>query len=68
MLPHSFATRARGLAQGQAIRFEKIELNVPIDALRFRMPVAKKPEDHAPSAPTPAASSAPKTTPARRGG
>ncbi len=43
LLPYSFETRARGVAEKQSLHFEKIELNVPIDDTRFRMPAAKKP-------------------------
>ncbi len=52
MLPHFFETRARGVPQKQSVRFEKIELNVPIDDSRFRMPIAKNAPERAQPAPT----------------
>jgi hypothetical protein len=52
MLPYFFETRARGVPQKQSVRFEKIELNVPIDDSRFRMPVAKIAPERAQPAPT----------------
>lgn len=42
MLPHSFEASAAGTPETQTLKFEKIELNVPIDDSRFAMP--KKPE------------------------
>ncbi len=42
MLPHSFEASAAGVPETQSLKFEKIELNVPIDDSRFAMP--KKPE------------------------
>jgi outer membrane lipoprotein-sorting protein len=42
MLPHSFDASAKGVPEVQSLKFEKIELNVPIDDSRFTMP--KKPE------------------------
>ena len=42
MLPHSFEASASGVDQTQSLKFEKIELNVPIDDSRFAMP--SKPE------------------------
>ena len=42
MLPHSFEAAASGVDQTQSLKFEKIELNVPIDDSRFAMP--SKPE------------------------
>lgn len=41
-LPHSFEASAKGMPERQSLKFEKIELNVPIDDARFRMPAAKK--------------------------
>jgi outer membrane lipoprotein-sorting protein len=38
MLPHSFEASASGVPQTQALEFRKIELNVPIEDSRFRMP------------------------------
>jgi outer membrane lipoprotein-sorting protein len=58
MLPYFFETRARGIPQKQSVRFEKIELNVPIDDSRFRPPVAKNAPERAqptPTIPTPPA-------------
>ncbi len=57
-LPHSFETRARGVAEKQSLRFEKIELNVPIGDARFRMPAANKPGEGAQPTPAPATSPA----------
>jgi len=54
MLPHSFEASVDGAAQKQSLRFDKIELNVPIDDARFHMP-ARRPERPDPSA-TPAVS------------
>jgi outer membrane lipoprotein-sorting protein len=54
MLPHSFEATAKGIPQKQALKFEKIEVNVPIDDARFRMPVGTAPSPPAGS-PTPAA-------------
>ena len=51
LLPHSFETSARGLAQKQSVQFDKIELNVAIDDARFLMPVTTpKPQPSAPAA------------------
>jgi outer membrane lipoprotein-sorting protein len=44
MLPHSFEATASGVPQTQALEFQKIELNVPIDDSRFAMPKAGKTE------------------------
>ncbi len=41
MLPHSFEASAVGVPETQALKFEKIELNVPIDDSRFEMPKTK---------------------------
>jgi outer membrane lipoprotein-sorting protein len=41
MLPHLFEASASGVPQTQALEFQKIELNVPIDDSRFAMPKAK---------------------------
>jgi outer membrane lipoprotein-sorting protein len=38
MLPHSFEASASGVPQTQALEFQKIELNVPLDDSRFAMP------------------------------
>ena len=42
MLPHSFEASAVDVPESQTLKFDKIELNVPIDDSRFAMP--KKPE------------------------
>ncbi len=42
MLPHSFEASAVDVPESQSLKFDKIELNVPIDDSRFSMP--KKPE------------------------
>jgi len=42
MLPHSFEASAVGVPETQSLKFEKVELNVPIDDSRFTMP--RKPE------------------------
>lgn len=44
MLPHRFEASASGVPQTQALEFEKIELNVPIDDSRFAMPKSKQTE------------------------
>jgi outer membrane lipoprotein-sorting protein len=59
LLPFFFETRARGVAGRQVVRFEKIELNVPIDDSRFALP-ARSPKA------TPAPPPAPEGTPARK--
>jgi outer membrane lipoprotein-sorting protein len=38
MLPHSFEASAVGVPETQSLKFEKVELNVPIDDSRFTMP------------------------------
>jgi outer membrane lipoprotein-sorting protein len=43
LLPHFFETTAGSALQKQSIRFEKVELNVPIEDSRFRMPGTRKP-------------------------
>ena len=47
MLPHRFEASASGVPQTQALEFEKIELNVPIDDSRFAMPKSKRTESPA---------------------
>jgi len=42
ILPYTIQQGAKGQAQKQTITVEKIELNVPIDDARFKMPEAKK--------------------------
>ncbi|HEY3204893.1 MAG TPA: hypothetical protein VGL03_14680 [Thermoanaerobaculia bacterium] len=51
LLPHSFEARAKGASQKQTLKFDKIELNVPIDDSRFRMPESKKPVEKPDPAP-----------------
>ena len=41
LLPHSFEASASDVPQTQALEFEKIEINVPIDDSRFAMPKAR---------------------------
>ena len=41
MLPHLFEASASGVPQTQALEFQKIEINVPIDDSRFAMPKAR---------------------------
>jgi hypothetical protein len=64
LLPYSFETTARGVPQKQSVRFDKIELNVPIEDSRFRMPAAKKPAEVPQPTPTPAKSPVSGLTPA----
>jgi outer membrane lipoprotein-sorting protein len=64
LLPYSFETTARGIPQKQSVRFDKIELNVPIEDSRFRMPAAKKPAEAPQPTPTPATTPASGLTPA----
>lgn len=52
-LPHSFEASATGVPQSQSMKFERIELNVPLEDSRFAMPKAKTPERPS-AAPTPA--------------
>src|SRR5512139_1010770 len=44
MLPHAMETTQAGSPQSQKITIEKIELNVPVDDARFKMPEVKKEE------------------------
>jgi outer membrane lipoprotein-sorting protein len=44
MFPHAMETVQKGSTQGQKLTVEKIELNVPIDDARFKMPEVKKDE------------------------
>jgi outer membrane lipoprotein-sorting protein len=55
LLPHSFETRVKGVRETQSVRFDKIELNVPIDDSRFSRPPVKEPSRVPQPAPTPAA-------------
>jgi outer membrane lipoprotein-sorting protein len=43
MIAHSMEIKAKGAPAGQKMIFEKVELNVPVDAMRFVMP-EKAPE------------------------
>jgi outer membrane lipoprotein-sorting protein len=54
LLPHSFIATTRGGAETQSLKFDKIELDVPIDDARFRMPAPRRPAPPEP-APTPVA-------------
>jgi outer membrane lipoprotein-sorting protein len=54
LLPHSFQTSVKGVQETQSVRFEKIELNVPIDDSRFSRPPAREPSPVPPPASTPA--------------
>lgn len=57
MLPHSFEAGAKGRPEKQKITIEKVELNVPLDDSRFRMPAPSAVASPAPAAkPSPAAS------------
>jgi hypothetical protein len=44
MIPFSIEQGAKGSPQRQKITIEKVEVNVPIDDARFKMPEVKKPE------------------------
>ncbi len=52
MLPHSFTASTQDGAPAQSLQFSRIELNVPIDDDRFRMPPPKRPAQPD-TAPTP---------------
>ncbi len=54
LLPHSFETKVKGVRETQSVRFEKIELNVPIDDSRFSRPPAREPSRPPEPAPSPA--------------
>jgi hypothetical protein len=41
MFPHSIESGVKGMPQRQKLSVDKIELNVPIDAARFKMPEVK---------------------------
>ncbi len=53
MLPHSFSASTKDGAPAQSLQFSRIELNVPIDDARFRMPPPKRPAQRPDTAPTP---------------
>jgi outer membrane lipoprotein-sorting protein len=52
LLPHSFTASTNDGSPSQSLKFDRIELNVPIDDDRFAMPVPKQPGPMSP-APTP---------------
>jgi outer membrane lipoprotein-sorting protein len=49
MMPHSIEVGAKGMPQRQKMTVEKIELNVPIDEARFKMPEKKPAPPAAPA-------------------
>ncbi len=49
LLPHSFTATAADGGQTQSLKFDKIELDVPIDDSKFRMPDVKAPAGPAPT-------------------
>jgi outer membrane lipoprotein-sorting protein len=53
VLPHTFKASTNDGSPSQTLQFERIDLNVPIDDERFRMPVPKKPADGAEETPNP---------------
>jgi outer membrane lipoprotein-sorting protein len=53
LLPHAFKASTSDGSQSQTLQFERIDLNVPIDDDRFRMPIPKKPADGAEETPNP---------------
>ncbi len=44
MTPHSIETTVEGVPLSQKVVIQKIEVNIPIDDSRFKMPVAKSPD------------------------
>lgn len=54
-LPHSFESSVTGVPETQSMKFERIELNVPLEDSRFAMPKARAPE-RPPAAATPSVS------------
>lgn len=54
VLPHSFTATTKDGGETQSLKFDKIELDVPIDDARFRMPAPKGPTPPPGPAPTPA--------------
>jgi hypothetical protein len=42
LFPYSIESGAKGIPQKQKITIEKIEVNVPLDDARFKMPEVKK--------------------------
>lgn len=53
-LPHSFTATTKDGGETQSLKFDKIELDVPIDDSRFKMPAATAPTAPPGPAPTPA--------------
>jgi len=53
VLPHTFKATMNDGSETQTLRFERIDLNVPIDDDRFKMPTPKRPADGVEPAPTP---------------
>src|SRR5262245_60748027 len=53
VLPHSFTASTNDGGETQSLKFDKIELNVPIDDDRFAMPTPKRGRDPGLPAPTP---------------
>ena len=43
-LPHFFASNVTGVPGTQSMKFDRIELNVPLEDSRFVMPKARAPE------------------------
>ena len=54
-LPHFFESSVTGVPESQSMKFERIELNVPLEDSRFAMPRARAPSPP-PAAPTPSVS------------
>lgn len=53
VLPHTFKASTTDGSQSQTLQFDRIDLNVPIDDERFRMPTPKKLPEGVKPAPTP---------------
>ena len=53
-LPHSFTATTKDGGETQSLKFDKIELDVPIDDSRFRMPAGASPTPPPGPPPTPA--------------
>jgi len=53
VLPHSFTASTKDGNETQTLQFDRIEVNIPIDDGRFRMPSTKQPAEPAEPAPTP---------------
>lgn len=66
MIPHSFESSAKGRPEKQKITIEKVEMNVPLEDARFKMPEVKAPAA-SPAPPAPAApAKAPSPVPSPR--